>query len=639
MQKPLLPLLALLIAANYCACHADKITSDPNAPGARAAAKPVVETDPRLLKKVTIDCVNVRLHTAIERIADQTGVAIYTGKSSKDWSARDVPVVVCARELPLGKLLQAIADSTHLYLSSHKADNGEFSYRIWRDGAREKALAEYYDNFSAAETERAHYDWGLWTKLKDVPDSEFKERKYNPESAKRRHAEEKSVSAVVAALGPETRDKILNGGMVNVGMNSVPDSVKETLADLFQSTWRHSTAARARNGATTNTGTEGEITDSDLNKSMLTVGYSYSRRIADKSREIQIMALIGNLGCVSYDQDSVLRSLKQDQFKLGPRPEMPKPPAYREEGPDYTTLDPYKEEAPILREKAKIERWKGKKSPTCADVLAGLSQATGISIIAEDFESQTLGTILSRLSEIKEFFGKETAVREVLQFGFGPQWRLSADGDVILGPDRNWPEHLRNMVPEGVIDGLLAKLDGTGVELDDLESLAKLPRKESREWFYGRVDMEGLQHSASMLRAGSIWQLYYALDKRGRAHARAKGGASLAFLDRQWLADFFRKRISEMSGWRLAGDPISSVHSPHADTFSNPDTIPSLVLRLTRVEWPKRGVGKHGYVLSVEGVQDGQKIEFREDLGPFPVYSAEREAELAKSAAPQPARP
>jgi hypothetical protein len=137
-----------------------------------------------------------------------------------------------------------------------------------------------------------------------------------------------------------------------------------------------------------------------------------------------------------------------------------------------------------------------------------------------------------------------------------------------------------------------------------------------------------------VLTQGSLWQLYFALSPAERKTALSKDGISLARPDRQWLAETFRQRAKEQSGWRLSNDPSVTIRTAQDDAFSDPDTIPLLTLKVVKQDYPKYGPGKHGYMLYVEGVKDGESVEFTDNLGAFPMYSAEREAELKKKASP-----
>ena len=132
------------------------------------------EPDPRLAERVTIDCANVRLHTALERISAETGVIVRAGRNKTDWVVRDVPVLACARDLPLGVLLRGIADANHLLLSRTRIGD-IISYRIRRDTKRQTELDTFEETRAAAAQAAATYDWDVLAQVKELPESAFTE--------------------------------------------------------------------------------------------------------------------------------------------------------------------------------------------------------------------------------------------------------------------------------------------------------------------------------------------------------------------------------------------------------------------------------------------------------------------------------
>ena len=134
------------------------------------------EPDDRLKQTITLDCVNARLHTAIEQIAAPTKVTINAGISKDDWKTRDVPILVCARDIPLGNLLKGLADTAHLLWSGSKGDDGVLKYRVWRDRKWQDQLDAYKEAKSAARTALANYDWDVMTKIKDLPETDLEDR-------------------------------------------------------------------------------------------------------------------------------------------------------------------------------------------------------------------------------------------------------------------------------------------------------------------------------------------------------------------------------------------------------------------------------------------------------------------------------
>ena len=108
--------ICVVTAALALPATAQKSTVDPNISGS-PPLELKEEPDLRLAETLTIDCANVRLHTALARISAETGVIVRAGRNKTDWVVRDVPVLACARDLPLGVLLRGIADANHLLLS------------------------------------------------------------------------------------------------------------------------------------------------------------------------------------------------------------------------------------------------------------------------------------------------------------------------------------------------------------------------------------------------------------------------------------------------------------------------------------------------------------------------------------------
>lgn len=601
----------------------------------QADTKP--QPDPRLSQPVTIQCVNVRLHMALQKIAEEAGITLWCGKDGKDWRVRDLPVVVSAKDVPLGRLLRAVADATHLLFSDTVAEDGRHIYRISRDTRRVKDLAGYYAAFETAELARAAYDWDLWTKVKDLPDSAFKPSRTGPEWTQRRNAEHKMISELMAALGSDAKDRIMAGEVVKMGVKTGPEPLRDKLADFFNSSWR----ATYHNGAMSSRMTSDEMTDRELDRSVLIFSYMYSRSLGDRSKDLQITGMIGDeyhshgYG-LHYDAETLQSSLNQEEAKLPPRPSIPNPPVYGETARQYALLDLHKGGTVPLTDKIELPAWKEKRSPTYADVLVAVANATGLAIVAEDFDSHLVGSMLSRANQVPAFFGRKVTVAEVLRFASGSRWRLDSERKLIIGSDRHWPEQVRNLVPASVIEVLTAKLNGLGVEFADLEPIAKFEGDQSCAWITNHPGLDRLEHPTFCVRQGSIWKVYFALSAADRNAASGSTGASLIRLDPQWLAEMFRQRRRDLSGLISVGNPTAEIRTAQDDALSDPDTMPPLRLTLAKVEYPKLGPGKHGYRITITGQKEGQPIRFVDELGPFPIYSAEREAELAKTDQKQP---
>ena len=585
---------------------------------AAAVGDPTAKPDPRLTQRVSIECANVRLHTALEQISNAGSVVVRAGKSKDDWGTRDVPVLICASDMRLGELLQDTAAVTHLMLSRYSQGQGQPSYRIWRDLKHEKILSDYFDSVEAAEAAIAQYDWDVWSSLKDVPDSEFKSRS-NEDSTTRVRNEYKDLSRIFASLGNDTRDRILDGDLVNIGVKTSSGIVQESLRKCLQSNWKGISASPDRRPMPE------EMPQADLDKSALMV--SFRQDVMEGEKSLKIYLWIGGQGIHSYDSDSAYSVLRQDKYKLPTRPKMPAQPTTFELPAGYVRLDVSEgSSSPLLSRKVKLVPPKDKKDPTYAHALAALSKASDISIVCEDFESYTVGTVLSRVPELAGLFGRDITVGEVLRFAWRMDWRVNEGGTVIAGATTGWAVHHKNLVAEDVIQGLETRLNAAGVGLDDLQPLSELTRGQCQEWVYPSPKLRMLRSCASTLARGSLWRIYFGLSPADRADAKSASGLSLAKLDREWLARIFKLRSQARQGMVIANDRSLSAHSAADDACSDPNTLPDLILRVEKQQWQK----KCGYIISVEG----EKIDMRDSLGPFPIYSEQREAELSKAASP-----
>lgn len=203
---------ALLLIVNSIAMSAEKLPSDP-----------------RLSQKVTADCVNTRLHNALDSISAKTDVKISAGRNEKEWMVRDVPALVCSRDLPLGVLLQSIADADHLLLSSRKS-NGIWTYRIWRDPKREAEMRAAEEARKAAAIAGASWDWDALCRIKDIPEDALPATQRQSS----RYPMARAMSNIVSQLGSQARDKVLAGDPIVLGLANSPETLKSYLMECFK---------------------------------------------------------------------------------------------------------------------------------------------------------------------------------------------------------------------------------------------------------------------------------------------------------------------------------------------------------------------------------------------------------------------
>ena len=162
----------------------------------------VQATDARLNQKVTYEGGYKRLHQVTEDLSKQTGVLIYCGKNDADWHVRDIPLVVCVRDMPLGKLLRLLALTTHTQYVSKKAESqkeSERSYRIYRSAEQEKDISSLLQKRRDAKLALADWSWDALVKFGNSPEALGGEK------------ETRLLGKILASLGPGAKKKVLQG--------------------------------------------------------------------------------------------------------------------------------------------------------------------------------------------------------------------------------------------------------------------------------------------------------------------------------------------------------------------------------------------------------------------------------------------
>lgn len=595
----------------------------------------------RFEKPLTIQCTGSRLHSVLQHLSAATGVSVRCGANERDWMVRDIPVVVCAKDVPLDKLLRAIADSAHLLLSKNEIAGKMMGYRIWRDATRRKELDAYYAAVDAATQSEARRDWDVLSLLKDAPDSGFKDA----ERYSVIRTQVRALAGIISALGPEARERVLSGEEIRIGPNSGPEPAREKVKTLLQefsisfdtvrNRGKHppmlmncsSCHARAEDSRGM---TIEELATGMREKSAIGIRYDPDTKPGTGPLRMTFYQ--------AYAQNSDLTlwmmqdSLREDHLKLPPRVNKPKPPRFQP-GSEYALIDPLDSEgsgSPILHRKVILEAPKDKKDITYDDALSALSNATGISVICEGFPRLMIRVQVTGVREPKDLFGKELTIREILLFAPNIVWWYDAQDRIMMGVDREWPERYRNLIPEQLFQSLVAKLNGPGLWLDDLEPLLGITAPQSREWLQNSDDARlfpRLVILARDLSEPSLWQLYYGLKATDQEKAKSSAGLSLANFDHTRLAEVLAHAVRQRRSLLNSADSVASLDAQESDVFLDPEVLPTLVMRIVS---DKAAEDEWRYSLVIEGEYDGQRIETREYLGILPIYSLTREAELKK---------
>jgi len=133
--------------------------------------------DPALSQKTTYDGGYKRLCDAVSDVAKLTGAKLRCGKNTRDWQVRDIPVVVCVKDMALGNVLRALADATHVRLLQEKSQRiaGEqvFSYRLCRTARDQQALDRSFRARDEAVGELRKWAWDALASAASMPDEAF----------------------------------------------------------------------------------------------------------------------------------------------------------------------------------------------------------------------------------------------------------------------------------------------------------------------------------------------------------------------------------------------------------------------------------------------------------------------------------
>ena len=472
--------------------------------------------DQQLAQPVTIECVNTRLRVVLEQLDEKTGVAIRCGRDARDWQVRDIPVTVCAKDMPLGTLLKSIASSTHLLLSKEQVGQ-TIIYRIWRDAKRRKQIDDYFDAKSAWDRAMPGWEWDTVSKLENYSSG----NRVDDGSL----VLAKQIAGLIAALGPDAKDRVMSGAGVSYPTGSVPESLQGYAKALSDEAY-----------ASDNPG----LTPDDLRKCSLVV--CLDSQGDNPTVCIRVDAVLdqqGTRACVFPLTEVADYASGLGIADMPKQPEKPKPPAWETPDGDWADFGGATEVPPALQAKAGLEKPKDKKPITCGSLLAMLSKASGFTIICEDFETHR------RPIKAENLFSKDATINDVLTDisrdsdnpdGSGFVWHVNAKDKTIIGTADDWLYHHRNLVSESLLDYLKTKLDGDGVDLDDYLRVMALEQGQLYEWISCSSDLAILDAYTQRPSHKDFWMFYDSLSKSQKAQAQTESGLPMSNLHPAYLA-------------------------------------------------------------------------------------------------------
>lgn len=548
------------------AADAAKLTIDPNTIVKKPAAVLPIE-DKRLDQKVTFEATNVRLNAALEELSKQTGVVIRSGDGKGDWQSRDVPVDICANNVPLGKLLQYIADSTHMLLSTCKTDNIVY-YKIWRDAASKKEIDDYLKKDKDSRLARVKWEWDALIKLSQTPDSQIDKRK----AASNDFCVEvaKDLGGVLASIDSDTKDSIISGEKIKLVMKDVPKSQYALLEKLYKDAWQKQLLEDAKNNDEMQDEPSAPTDDSDADENNDDTGEvslpdepPSAEEEADQTiltdDDIKSASLEfncdseGNMGV--YFQDSKFCGVDEYNNAEAISRFVKDFPKYEDnlEPPEFKCSDgmvPLDDviKIPSLQAKIKVDVPKENHNFKFNDLISLISKASGFSFLCEDYVSHKEKD--DSYIYYSDITGKELSIRDILttlsQTPLVNDLYIDQTNKLILGVSCNWCKNYANLVPESLITSLKKKMDNEGLELDDVVPLTELNDGQINDWIN---EIQGLGMTAETFGdAKPLWQIYDSFSTQKKNMAKSDEGVSLAGINSKKLGKIFEKISKQLAG-------------------------------------------------------------------------------------------
>ena len=567
MRFRLVVILATILAVT--APHpagAGKVTVDPNKTRPTTIAPPQDKPDPRLARKVTYTATDKRLHSVLEEISKQTRVIVYSGKTPADWQVRDLPVIVCVKDLPLGKLLRSIADATHLALTSTTVKDVR-RYRIWRDPKREKQLADYFKKKSEVDLAHAKWEWDGLVKYAQA---------HGADKLQQGVETTLDLGKVLAALPSNALESVLSGKHVHLTPQNTQPPLSEYLKAISLECWQNLRQPYENNLALA--GRYGrDLNDFELGTMALDVSFTRG------SHSFLCCQIQGPLG---FDLNRSLYSdyydtLLEEQGNHGKKPKDPAPPR-TEYAPGLVKIDLDKPGSLLPDRKLRIAAPKPSEEMTYPDVVSRISETSGFSVVLENLRGHQW-----RSNDVTSLpiYDRDTTLQEVLRALQQHLWRSKTDwfvdndsdllvgsassDTVLVGSGREWWSLHRALASEALISNLVKKYNGDGLEIDEMAAVYLLTDDQREEWIFLNKDLfvwKPVPHTEP------FWRLYAGLSPENKAVAKSSAGLPLAKLSPDAVRAAFTEssELAEAEGLekRMEGTPDDdSDQQKHVDEW------------------------------------------------------------------------
>lgn len=638
-------ILVLLIALP---CFAQKkVTVDPNGPrtsGADEAAAvatpapvadrydPALDSDKRMARSVSYECSHLRLSTVAAALSQSTGVSIMCGTSKGDWRVRDIPVTLCAKDVALGVLLRGIARATHNVLRAEKPGQVT-TYRIYQD----PRLTKQFKSFEGAAVEYRKAllseAWDSMVGLRSIPTAELKPIGSDSVIGMQRLDAMQKLSDVMAALGPDYKQRVMDGEPVTVAPKDLTDKAKTALMtalgafDRLRLSYDSRVASRSPNSRTVPL-TDGELANVRLKIYVPTSIDRQALLYADISSPLGL----GQPLDVNLFQ-RVTTHKGAEPIKAPP----PEQPQITEDTQCDVDVPEVASSIPDLKTKVDLDDLAATKDMTYAAALVEIAKRAGFSAVVEDWDY-----FKQNVNTPQRLLRKGVQVDEALRNYGRYTLRADARDKLIVGFDKLWASKHRVLAPASAVDSLIDKMKGAGADLEDVLPLVSFTKDQFREWIEESRDLSiVMRHSVQP--GDPLWQFYASLTAQDRTQAATSEGLILSAIEPGMLSDVI-KECRNFRDKTNRGDKLSYPTIPDAQDLAQ------LVLHLrvqTSKFYPSSGTvssaapGKaiprgldtvYVYGVDIVGIAN-TKQQTHASTGQIyglPFYSSGREAQLLK---------
>jgi len=648
--------VVLLVAVVSPVWSIGKTTIDPNTAERveTPSPEPLWATDKRLDAKITYEAGNARLYKVVADLARMSGVTIYCGSNPEDWRVRDIPVTVAARSVPARNLLNYLVFSTHSVLKSMKTEKGVIQYRTVGDQRVQKAIDDYEKALLEHKKVAVAWSFETATKLKDFPLSQIKPPFGSSEDWWSDTTYQIAGSRFLAALDAATKSAVLSGDVVWITPRTAPAGLRQPAIDLLkatdarflsylQFTNERNRKASERSGQTFTPVSALPAASTDLEDSQIRIAagdyevlISAGVRTSDQEWNTRNRTASASTSSMVYiEQTSNPRSIK---LLVDPKyPQMPQI--------DFPSGDLAPFTAGMIDSEQKLTMPVDDKKPlTPADVMLAIAKTSGLTVVMEDFASHREGV------DIQPSYAKdvplERAIRDVMQ----DCW-IDKKAGALVGSGDFWLVSHQYLVPERIINNLISKANGDGVDMEDLAPLGDFTSQAVQEWL-GLKMLPGLpSRNFTEPNIRPLWSLYNSLSPADKARVKSTDGLPLSKYDTRALVRCIGDRAKTNVSRLYMSDGYESVE----ESLVDPKIVPSLIMRIekndfaytppappadkpgetaasAKVKIPVGFTKRYQYKLIIKGTDGSQTYSINLDGGyNLPYFSPEREKVLARA--------